>query len=83
MTLYATGLRRAEWAHLRANDIDSEGMVIHVKGGKGHKDRDVMPSPKLLEKLECHLRRLRGPSERWLFPSNRWHESSSTSADRK
>lgn len=33
---------------MRVNDIDKERMVIHVKGGKGPKDRDVMASPKLL-----------------------------------
>ncbi len=39
MTLYATGLRRAELAHLKVSDVDSERMVIHVQGGKGRKDR--------------------------------------------
>ena len=34
MTLYATGLRRAEVAHLKVSDIDSKRMVIHVRGGK-------------------------------------------------
>jgi integrase/recombinase XerD len=47
MTLYATGLRRAEVTHLKVSDIDSKRMVIHVRGGKGRKDRDVMLSPKL------------------------------------
>jgi site-specific recombinase XerC len=37
MTLYATGLRRAELAHLKVSDIDKERMVIHVKGGKAGK----------------------------------------------
>jgi integrase/recombinase XerD len=73
MTLYATGLRRAELAHLKVSDIDKERMVIHVKGGKGRKDRDVMLSPKLLEGLEGYLRGLRRPPELWLFPGNRWH----------
>src|SRR5437870_562951 len=59
MTLYATGLRRAEVTHLKASDIDSKRMVIHVRGGKGRKDRDVMLSPKLLEQLRQHWRRLR------------------------
>jgi integrase/recombinase XerD len=48
MTLYATGARRAEVAHLKISDIDSQRMVIHIRGGKGRKDRDVMLSPKLL-----------------------------------
>jgi integrase len=39
MTLYATGVRRAELTQLRIQDIDSERMVVHVHGGKGRKDR--------------------------------------------
>ena len=35
MTLYATGLRRAELCHLKVTDIDSKRMVIHVHQGKG------------------------------------------------
>src|SRR3954451_5948825 len=73
MTLYATRLRRAELAHLKVSDIDKEPRVIHVKGGKGRRDRDVMLSRKLLEELECYLRGLRCPPELWLFPGNRWH----------
>ncbi len=73
MALYATGLRRAELARLKVTDIDSERMVIHVKGGKGRKDRDVMLSPKLLEELRIYVRGLRRKPEVWLFPGNRWH----------
>ena len=50
MTIYATGLRRSEAAHLRVNDIDSARMTITVHG-KGQKDRVVMLSPVLLEIL--------------------------------
>jgi site-specific recombinase XerD len=39
MTLYATGVRRAELTHLKISDVDSQRMVIHVQGGKGRKDR--------------------------------------------
>ncbi len=74
MTLYATGIRRAELTRLKVSDIDSQRMVIHIRGGKGRKDRDVMLSPKLLEVLREHWRRVK-PKE-WLFPGNRWHTSS-------
>jgi integrase/recombinase XerD len=73
MTLYATGLRCAELTHLKVSDIDSKRMVIHVQGGKGRKDRDVMLSPKLLHELRKHWRRLRRKTSDWLFPGNRWH----------
>ena len=56
MTLYATGARRAEVAHLKISDIDSQRMVIHIRRGKGRKDRDVMLSPKLLDALRVYWR---------------------------
>jgi site-specific recombinase XerD len=73
MTLYATGLRCAELTRLKVSDVDSKRMVIHVQGGKGRKDRDVMLSPKLLDELRQHWRRLRRKTSDWLFPGNRWH----------
>jgi integrase/recombinase XerD len=75
MTLYATGARRAEVAHLKVGDIDSERMVVHIRGGKGRKDRDVMLSPALLEELRTYWRGLRCKPTLWLFPGNRWHTS--------
>ena len=45
MMLYATGMRRAELCHLKVSDIDSERMVIHVRQGKGGRDRDVLLTP--------------------------------------
>jgi site-specific recombinase XerD len=73
MTLYGTGVRRSELTHLKVRDIDSQRMVIHVQGGKGRKDRDVMLSPKLLEQLREHWRQLKRKPSLWLFPGNRWH----------
>jgi site-specific recombinase XerD len=73
MTLYGTGARRAELTHLKVTDIDSQRMVVHVQGGKGRKDRDVMLSPKLLQELREHWRRLRRKPNEWLFPGNRHH----------
>jgi integrase/recombinase XerD len=72
MTLYATGLRRAELCRLKVTDIDSERMVIHVLQGKGGRDRDVLLSPKLLETLREYWRWLKPKT--WLFPGmvNNW-----------
>jgi integrase/recombinase XerD len=83
MTLYATGLRRAEVTHLKVNDIDSKRMVIHVHAGKGRKDRDVMLSPKLLEELRQHWLRLRRKTNDWLFPGNRWHNRPTPSTQKR
>jgi integrase/recombinase XerD len=76
MTLYATGARRAEVARLKLTDINSERMIVHIRGGKGRKDRDVMLSPALLEELRTYWRGLRRKPTDWLFPGNKWHTSS-------
>jgi site-specific recombinase XerD len=73
MTLYAAGVRRAELTHLKVTDVDSQRMVIHVRGGKGRKDRDVMLSPKLLEELREHWQRLKRKPRVWLFPGGHDH----------
>ena len=73
MTLYATGVRDEELTRLKVSDIDSRRMVIHIQGGKGRQDRDVMLSPVLLDQLRAHWRQLRKKSSIWLFPGNRWH----------
>jgi site-specific recombinase XerD len=73
MTLYATGVRRAELAGLKITDIDSRRMIIHIQGGKGRKDRDVMLSPKLLQALREYWRGLRRKPRNWLFPGGRSH----------
>ena len=75
LTLYATGVRRAELTHLKISDVDSQRMVVHIQGGKGRKDRDVMLSPKLLKELREHWRRFRRKPSQWLFPGNRDHSN--------
>jgi site-specific recombinase XerD len=77
MTLYATGVRRAELAHLKITDIDSERMVLHIREGKGRKDRDVVLSPHLLTELRQHYRRLPSKPGTWLFPGGQRHTSDS------
>jgi integrase/recombinase XerD len=70
MTLYATGMRRAEICRLQLADIDSARMMIHVREGKGRKDRDIPLSETLLEQLRTWWRSLGDKSSPWLFPSH-------------
>ncbi len=57
--LYATGLRVSELCALRAADIDSARMVVHVRRGKGFKDRCVPMSQTLLDNLREYWRAYR------------------------
>ena len=73
MTLYATGVRNAELTHLKFSDVDKQRMVVHIQGGKGRKDRDVMLSSTLLKELREHWHRLPRKPRTWLFPGNHDH----------
>ena len=67
MTLYSTGMRRSEVVRLRIEDIDSERMIVHIRQGKGSKDRDVPLCPRLLDILReywCWKK-----PRTWLFPA--------------
>jgi len=83
MTLYGAGLRISEALALRPADVDAPRMLIHVRGGKGNKDRMVGLSPQLLAALREQWRthphphphphprpRPRDP-DGWLFPQMR------------
>ena len=67
ITIYAAGLRVSEVVALTTGDIDSKRMVIHVRQGKGRKDRYVMLSEQLLAILRDYWRRTR-PPKCLLFP---------------
>lgn len=71
MVLYATGARRTEVSLLKVSDIDSQRMVIHIRQGKGSRDRDLPLSPKLLEALREYWR-WKKPKV-YLFPSTVGH----------
>ena len=66
VTAYAGGLRVSEVAHLQVTDIDSRRMVIRICQGKGHKDRYVMLSPRLLKLLRIYWKAAHPKT--WLFP---------------
>ena len=68
-TLYGAGLRVSEVTNLKVSDLDRKRKVINVRGGKGHKDRQVMLSDSLREVLVAWWRRAR-PVE-WLFPGEK------------
>ena len=72
MTLYSTGVRRAELCRLQVSDIDSQRMVVHIHHGKGGHDRDVPLSEKLLETLRVYWRWMKPKT--YLFPGtvNGW-----------
>lgn len=64
---YGCGLRLSEAIRLEPRDIDSARMVIHVRKGKGKKDRYVTLSPVLLDMLRNYWKSEH--PKRWLFPS--------------
>jgi site-specific recombinase XerD len=65
-TIYACGLRLQEGVHLQVGDIDGERRLVHVRHGKGNKDRYVPLPGRSLELLRDYWRSHRDP--RWLFP---------------
>jgi len=66
-TIYSCGLRLGEGTHLQVTDMDSGRMVIHVRHGKGAKDRYVPLPQKTLEQLRAYYRTHRNPV--WIFPA--------------
>jgi site-specific recombinase XerD len=66
ITMYSTGMRRAELCNLKVGDIDSTRMIIHIRQGKGGKDRDVPLGAGTLETLREYWRWMRPKT--YMFP---------------
>ncbi len=57
--LYGSGLRVGEAISLRVKDVDFEYLRIHVRRGKGKRDRTTMLSETVVDSLREHLARVR------------------------
>ena len=68
MAIYSGGLRISEACSLRPRDIDPKRRVIHIRAGKGGRDRYTVLADRFLTLLRKYWRKER-PTE-WLFPSN-------------
>ena len=66
LIIYSSGLRISEVVRLKLENIDFERKLIHVKGGKGKKDRYTILSQVVIKYLTEYVRFMR-PGE-WLFP---------------
>lgn len=69
MLCYGSGPRIAEAVALKAENIDSKRMVIHVRQGKGAKDRYTVLSHRLLILLRAYYK-IQRPVD-WLFPGTK------------
>jgi site-specific recombinase XerD len=56
---YSSGVRREEAQQLKAANIDSSRMQVHVTNGKGRKDRYTILSQKALELLRTYYKAIR------------------------
>jgi site-specific recombinase XerD len=70
LAAYGSGLRISEACKLRVEDIDSQRMVIHVRNGKGERDRHTMLSERLLTVLRAYWKQERPPGPE-LFPGRK------------
>lgn len=79
-TVYSLGLRLEEALYLQVSDIDAGRMLVHVRRGKGHKDRLIPLTPKTLEMLRAHWKTHRNPL--WLFPAEGRNHRQGPTAER-
>lgn len=76
--LYDTGIRRAEVANIKLRDLDLDGGYIHIRSGKGDKDRVVPLSSRVSSLVKSYIVSIRasflhGKDKGYLI-LNRWGE---------
>jgi len=64
---YGAGLRVSEVCGLRTEDLDADRGILHIRHGKGDRDRVTALTQTLLAQLRGYWRRTRPPGP-WLFP---------------
>ena len=55
--IYSCGLRISELINISLNDIDNNRMIIHIRKGKGNKDRQVQLTNQVLELLRMYYKK--------------------------
>ncbi|MFC5532545.1 tyrosine-type recombinase/integrase [Cohnella yongneupensis] len=63
---YSSGLRVSEVVKLQLRDLDQERRTLHVRQGKGRKDRLTVLSEHAFAAVQLYVSRYK--PERWLFP---------------
>ena len=66
-TIYSCGLRLGEALNLEVGDVDAQRMMVHIRAGKGNRDRYVPLPRRTLELLRQFWKTHRHP--RLLFPA--------------
>jgi site-specific recombinase XerD len=69
LLIYSAGLRVSEVVQLRPEDLDEERRLIHIRGGKGRKDRYTLLADAALAAVKRYQEP--GIASPWLFPGPR------------
>lgn len=79
LTTYSMGLRLGETLNLQVGDIDGNTMKVHIRQGKGGKDRFVTLPEMTLQALRRYWQTHRHPN--YLFPNGKTNEHRHSATD--
>jgi integrase/recombinase XerD len=83
-TMYYSGLRVSECTNLAFKDLDLKNQVLHVRQGKGNRDRDIPICDELLKILTNYLKNIRpNISSDYIFATKQSGELSGAYINRK